>query len=140
MAGKADFPDAEWQTLKKWVMVAADTRVAGRLELFRHVQRGRRTGRIHRGCSPEEAPANSSAIWQRRTPAASRFAPHLRSWRRLDASGSALAILQLKVSEETSAYGAFVLDIAESVANAVSGVAASERAAIEKIRGALQIV
>ena len=58
----------------------------------------------------------------------------------LDALHSALATLQAKAPDETSAYSAFVLDVAESVANAVSGVSAPESAAIEKIKGALQTV
>jgi hypothetical protein len=56
----------------------------------------------------------------------------------LDALRSAVAILQAKAPDDTAAYSAFVLEVADSVANAVSGVAPAENAAIEKIRGALQ--
>jgi hypothetical protein len=46
--------------------------------------------------------------------------------------------LHTKAPDEVEPYSAFVLDVAESVANAVSGVAPSESAALDKIKGALQ--
>ena len=55
----------------------------------------------------------------------------------LDAIRSAEAILQAKAPDEIPAYSALVLGVAESVAKAVSGVAPSENAAIDKIKTAL---
>jgi hypothetical protein len=51
---------------------------------------------------------------------------------------SAQATLRAKAPDEFPAYSAFVVDVAESVANAVSGVAPAESTAIDKIKGALE--
>jgi hypothetical protein len=56
----------------------------------------------------------------------------------LDALRSAQATLRAKAPDEFPAYSAFVVDVAESVANAVSGVAPAESTAIDKIKGALE--
>jgi len=55
----------------------------------------------------------------------------------LDALRSARATLQAKAPDELEAYSSLVIEVAESVAKAVSGVSASESAAIDKIKAAL---
>jgi hypothetical protein len=139
MAGKADFTAAEWQTLEKGVTGAgmlvamAD---AGLFDSFKeagalaaHLTDARQnsssqlvrelsahTGGFGMGTSPQELEAGT-----------------------LEALRSAVAILQAKAPDEISAYCALAIGVAESVANAVSGVASSESAAINKIKSALQV-
>jgi hypothetical protein len=55
----------------------------------------------------------------------------------LDALPSAVAILREKAPDDLEAYRSFVLDVAQSVAEAAKGVGAGETGAIEKIRTAL---
>jgi hypothetical protein len=55
------------------------------------------------------------------------------------ALSSAVSILRTKAPDEVDAYGEFVLGIAESVAKAAGGVAATESGAIEKIKTALAV-
>lgn len=55
----------------------------------------------------------------------------------LAALGAATAAINAKAPADAIAYRQFVLDVAESVADAASGVEAGETAAIDKIRAAL---
>jgi beta-glucosidase len=139
MAGKADFTEQEWETIKKGVTGAGllvsvsdrgffDTfKEAGALakhlagareghdsDLVRELSESRGTG-FGLTASPDEV--------ERET---------------VDALGSATAILQAKAPEELDAYRSFVLGVAESVAEAAKGVGAGESAAMEKIRAALE--
>jgi hypothetical protein len=56
----------------------------------------------------------------------------------LEALRSSVATLQSKAPGEVADYSAFVLALAESVAKAAGGVAASETGAMDKIKGALE--
>jgi hypothetical protein len=139
MVGKADFTDAEWQTLEQGVTGAgllvalADPgffdsfkemgAMAGHLatasrestsQLVRELARSRAKG-PGLGTKPEQIETGTLAALQ-----------------------SALAILQAKAPDETAAYTDLVLDIAQSVANAVSGVVPAESAAVDKIKGVLK--
>jgi hypothetical protein len=51
---------------------------------------------------------------------------------------SAVKTLQEKAPDETEAYRTFVVEVAQSVAKAVSGVSSAETAALDKIQAALQ--
>jgi hypothetical protein len=55
----------------------------------------------------------------------------------VDSLHAAVAALQAKSPEDLDAYKAFVLDVAQSVAEAAHGVSAPETEAIETIKGAL---
>jgi hypothetical protein len=55
----------------------------------------------------------------------------------IDSLHAGVAALQAKSPEDLDAYRKFVLDIAQSVAEAAHGVAPSETAAIDKVRAAL---
>jgi hypothetical protein len=54
-----------------------------------------------------------------------------------EALRSAVQILRQKAPEDLEAYRSFVLDVAQSVAEAAKGVGAGETGAIEKIRATL---
>ena len=139
MAGKGDFSEAEWQTLEKSVTGAAmlvsiadpklfdmfkeSAAMAGHLnearqrsasQLVRDLAATRARG-FGVGTSPQELETST-----------------------LHALRSSTTTLQAKAADEIPAYSEFVLALAESVAEAVSGVAPSETAAIDKIKGALQ--
>lgn len=138
MTGKADFTEQEWETLQKGVKGAgllvslSDKGVFDTIKeagaLAKHLARAREdhdndlvrelsdAGRSGFGltASPEEV--------ERET---------------LEALGAAVGTLREKAPEEVDEYSSFVLDVAESVAEAAKGVGAGETAAIEKIRAAL---
>jgi len=139
MASKADFTEAEWQTLEKGVTGAAmfvsladpsffdsfkevgaltshlnDARQKSTSQLIRDLASTRARG-FGLGTSPQELETGT-----------------------LEALRSALATLQAKAPDEVPTYSAFVIDVSESVAKAVSGESPAEGAAIDKIKGALQ--
>ena len=139
MAGKADFTEAEWQSLEKGITGSAmlvsladasffdsfkevgalasdlaDARQHSSSQLIRDLSATRTTG-FGFGNSPQEVETKT-----------------------LDALRSALALLRARAPDETAAYSAFVLEVSESVAKAVSGEAPAETAAIDKIKGVLQ--
>jgi hypothetical protein len=138
MTTKADYTDQEWDTLQKAVTGAGllvsvsdrgffDTfKEAGALakhlagarenhdsELVREVSETKGTG-FGLTSSPSEV--------ERET---------------LEALPAAVTIVRAKAPDELDAYRSFVLDVAESVAEAAKGVGAGEAGAIEKIRTAL---
>lgn len=139
MTSKADFTEQEWETLQKGVTGAGllvsvsdrgffDTfKEAGALarhlsqareghssELVRELSEVRGTGGFGLTASPGEV--------ERET---------------LDALPAAVAMLGEKAPDELEAYRSFVLDVAQSVAEAAKGVGVGESGALEKIRAAL---
>lgn len=138
MAVRADFTEAEWQTLEKGVtgagmfVAAAD---ANFFDTFKEV--GALTA--HLG----EARQKSTSLLIRDLAAtrASGFgfgtSPQELETGTVTALRSAVGTLRVKAPDEVDAYKTFVVGVAESVANAVSGVSPSENAAIDKIKGAL---
>jgi hypothetical protein len=139
MAVKADFTEAEWQTLAKGATGAGmfvATADASFFDSFKEA--GALAG--HLG----EARQKSTSLLVRDLAAtrASGFgvgtSPQELETSTLTALRSAVETLRAKAPDEIPAYKAFVVGVAESVANAVSGVAPSENAAIDKIKGALE--
>lgn len=139
MATKADFTPEEWSTMQKGVMGAgmlvslADPGFFDTFKeataLAKHIKQAHESGpsllvrdlaQIHR--SDVKMSHNPLEV-QTETLAA------------LEAS---VATLQAKAPEEVPAYREFVLDVAQSVAEAGKGVAPSESDAIAKITAALQ--
>jgi hypothetical protein len=139
MAGKAYFTEAEWQTLENGVngagmlVALAD---ASFFDTFKEM--GAMAGHL------AEASQKSSSQLVRDLAATRAKGPGFGTSHQEIESGtlatlqSALATLRAKAPDETAAYSDFVLGIAQSVANAVSGVAPAESAAIDKIRAVLQ--
>jgi hypothetical protein len=139
MAVKADFTEAEWQTLAKGVTGAGmlvATADANFFDSFKEA--GALAG--HLG----EARQKSTSLLVRDLAAtrASGFgigtSPQELETSTLTALRSAVETLQAKAPDEIPAYREFVVGVAESVANSVSGVVPSENAAIDKIKGALE--
>jgi hypothetical protein len=138
MATRADFTEDEWETMSKGVTGAgmlvsigdrdftdtfgevaalakrlSEERKEGQSQLIRELATGRPKG-FGLTASPEEVEAKT-----------------------LEALHSANAILAEKAPDEAEAYRQLVLDVAESVADAKSGVKPGETGAIDKIRDAL---
>jgi hypothetical protein len=138
MAGKADFTDVEWQSLEKGVTGAAmlvSLADASFFDSFKEV------GALASHLADARQKSSSQLIRDLAAMRTSGFgfgtSPQEVETRTLDALRSALATLRAKAPDETAAYSAFVLEVAESVARAVSGVAPTETAAIDKIKGVL---
>jgi hypothetical protein len=137
MATKTDFTEDEWKTLGKGVTGAGmlvsiadrgffdsfkeagaiakhlrDAREKSQSELVRELSETRGTG-FGITSSPQEVETET-----------------------LGALRSSMATLRAKAPDEAEAYRDFVLDVAESVAEAAKDVGAAESDAIQKIRGA----
>jgi hypothetical protein len=138
MATKSDFTEQEWDTLQKGVtgaglLVSVSDR--GFFDTFK------------------EAGALAKHLAQARESHQSGFVHDLSSMHRtgfgltaspdeveretVDALRQAVTVLQAKAPDELDEYKSFVLDVAESVAEAAKGVGAGETDAIEKLRAAL---
>jgi hypothetical protein len=138
MATKSDFTEQEWETMQKGVtgagllMSVSDrsffdsfkeagalarhvgtARQSGSSELIRELAQTRGTG-FGLASSPDEV--------ERET---------------LESLRTAVQTLEAKAPEDAEAYRSFVLEVAESVANAAGGGETSEQATLEKIRSAL---
>ena len=139
MATKADFTEAEWKTLEKGVtgagmlVAAADPNF---FDSFKEV--GAMAGHLAEARQKSSSPLVRDLGTTRTTGFGFGTSPEVLETGTLEALRSALTILGTKAPDEKDAYSAFVVELAESVANAVSGVAPSESAALEKIKGVLQ--
>jgi hypothetical protein len=141
MAKKDDFTPDEWTTLEQGVMGAtmlvatadpgffdtfketkamarhvADARTSASTELIRDLAHEGRLSGFGLVKSPRELEQETEA-----------------------ALSSAVSILRAKAPDEVDAYCEFVLGIADSVAKAAGGVAATESGAIEKIKTTLAV-
>jgi hypothetical protein len=139
MAGKSDFTEQEWESLRKGATGAGllvslsdrglfdtfkeagalathlkNARSANESQLVRELAEGSGTG-FGLTSSPDEV--------ERET---------------LEALRSSRGTLETKAPDEADAYRDFVLGVARSVGQAAGGGEASETAAVEKIRSALE--
>ena len=123
MAGKADFTEAEWQTLEKGVTGAgmlvslADPSF---FDSFKEV--GALAGHLNQARQKSSSQLVRDLAATHTGGFGVRTSPQELESQTLDALRSALATLQTKAPDETSGYSEFVLGVAESVAKAVSGV------------------
>lgn len=139
MATKADFTDQEWTTLEQGVMGAimlVSTADPGFFDTFketraaaRHIADAREKTSselvrelAHEGRLSGFGLVKSTQELERETTEALR---------------SAVSLLQQKAPDEIDDYRQFVLDVAQSVAEAAGGVAAGETGTLQKIRAAL---
>jgi hypothetical protein len=138
MAGKADFTDQEWETLQKGVsgaglLVSVSDR--GFFDTFKEAGAlAKHLGEAREGHDSQLVRELSDA---RGTGFGLTASPDEVERETLEALGSATAVLQAKAPDELDEYSSFVLDVAESVAEAAKGVGAAETAAIEKLKSAL---
>jgi hypothetical protein len=139
MAGKADFTEAEWQTLEKGVTGAAMLVSLADSNLFdTFKEAGAMAGYFDAARKTSDSILVRDLAATHNSGFGMRTSPQELESGTLAALGSSLATLQTKAPDEIPAYRAFVLELAETVAKAVSGVAPAETAAIEKIRATLE--
>ena len=139
MAKKDDFTQDEWTKLEQGVMGATmlvATADPGFFDTFRE------TRAMATHIADARASASSELI--KELAHESRFSgfglvksPQELEQETVGALGAAVSTLRGKAPDEVDAYRQFVLDIAQSVAEAAGGVASSESGAIEKIKTAL---
>jgi hypothetical protein len=138
MTTKADFTEQEWETLQKGVtgaglLVSVSDR--GFFDTFKEA------GALAKHLSEARQGHESGLVRELSEAHRAGFgltsSPEEVERETLDALRSAVAILREKAPDELDAYRSFVLDVAESVAEAAKGVGVGETGAIEKIRSAL---
>jgi hypothetical protein len=137
VAGKGDFTNEEWQQLKRGVMGSAllvSISDPGLFETFKeagtaakHMAQGRQSQSELVRELAEERPQGFGIGVQRQ---------ELES-ETLEALRAAAAALRSKAPDDAGAYRQFVLEVAQSVAEAADGVSGGETGAIEKIKAAL---
>jgi hypothetical protein len=138
MATKADFTEQEWETLQKGVtgaglLVSVSDR--GFFDTFKEA--GALARHVNEAREEHGSPLVRELSAMQRTGFGFTDSPDEVERETLDALQQAVSNLQAKAPDELDEYRSFVLDIAESVAEAAKGVGAGETSAIEKIRGAL---
>jgi hypothetical protein len=138
MTSKADFAEQEWETLHKGVTGAGllvSVSDKGFFDTFKEA------GALAKHLSKAREAHDSGLVRELSSARRSGFgftsSPDEVERETLEALRSAVAILREKAPDDLEAYRSFVLDVAESVAEAAKGVGVGEAGAIEKIRAAL---
>jgi hypothetical protein len=138
MASKSDFSEQEWKAMQKGVTGAGFlVSISDRdfTDTFGEA------GALAKHLAEEHEKSNSELIRELAATHGSGFgltaSPQEVEKETVDSLRSAIATLESKAPDEVDAYRQLVLGVAERVANAKSGVAASETAAIDKIKQAL---
>jgi len=138
MAGKADFTEQEWETLHKGVtgaglLVSVSDR--GFFDSFKEA------GALAKHLAGARKDSSSQLVRELAETRGTGFgvtsSPTEVESETLEALRSAVATLESKAPDEAEAYKSFVLDVAQSVAEAAEGGSEAERAVVEKIRSAL---
>ncbi len=139
MAGKADFTEAEWQSLEKGLTGAGMLVALADASFFDSLKEA---GALASHLSDAHQQSSSQLVRELAATHSTGFglgtSPQALETDTLAALRAAMATLQAKAPDEAAAYSALVVSLAESVANAVSGVAPAESAALDKVKGALQ--
>ena len=139
MAGKADFTEQEWETMQKGVTGAGflvSLADRGFFDTFKEV------GALGKHLSQGRSKSSSELVRELAEVRGTGFGltakPDEVERETIEALGSSMATLQAKAPDEAPAYSAFVLEVAQSVADAAKDVGATESDAIDKIKAALQ--
>jgi tellurite resistance protein len=138
MAGKANFTEQEWETLHKGV-TGAGLLVSVSDRIFIHSYK--EAGALARHLAGARKDSSSELVRELAETRGTGFgvtsSPAEVESETLEALHSAVATLESKAPDEVEAYKSFVLDVAQSVAEAAEGGSEAERAVVEKIRSAL---
>jgi hypothetical protein len=138
MTSKADYTEEEWETLKKGVtgaglLVSVSDR--GFFDTFKEA------GALAKHVNEARESHDSELVRELAAIRGSGFGLTTKSdeveKETVEALRSAVDILRLKAPDDLEAYRSFVLDVAQSVAEAAKGVGAGEAGAVEKIRATL---
>jgi hypothetical protein len=139
MATKADFTEEEWKALQTSVggagtLVAISDR--GFFDTFKEASAlAKHVSAAHE--QSESALVREIAGDVHSSPFGVTTSPEEIETRTVESLHEAVAALTAKAPDDLPAYRAFVLDVAQSVAEAAHGVAAGESAALETIRAAV---
>jgi hypothetical protein len=138
MTSKADFTEQEWETLQKGVTGAGllvSVSDKGFFDTFKEA------GALAKHLSQAREAHDSGLVRELSSTRGTGFgltnSPGEVERETLEALPSSVAILREKAPDDVEEYRSFVLDVAESVAEAAKGVGVGEAGAIEKIRAAL---
>jgi len=138
MTSKADFTEEEWERLQKGVtgaglLVSVSDR--GFFDTFKEA------GALAKHMNAAREGHDNELVRELAAMRGSGFGLTTKSdeveKETTEALRSAVQTLRQKAPEDLEAYRSFVLDVAQSVAEAAKGVGAGETAAIEKIRATL---
>ena len=139
MAGKSDFSEQEWETLQKGVTGAGlMVTVADRGFFDTFKEAGALADHLGDAHTKSQNELVRELAGVRGTGFGLRASPDEVERETTEALRSAVGILQAKAPDDLPAYRDLVLEAAQSVAAAAGDVAASETAALEKIKAALQ--
>jgi hypothetical protein len=138
MAGKADFTEQEWETLHKGVTGAGLLVSVSDRDFFDSFKEA---GALAKHLAGARKDSSSQLVRELAETRGTGFgvtsSPTEIESETLEALRSAVATLESKAPDEVEAYKSFVLDVAQSVAEAAEGGSETERAVVEKIRSAL---
>ena len=139
MAGKADFTEQEWETLRKGVtgaglLVSVSDR--GFFDTFKEA--GALAEHLHDAREGHDSELVRELSQVKSSGFGLTASPKEVEQETLDALQSAAAMLRAKAPDELDAYKSLALGVAESVGAASKGVGPAETQAIEKIRAALE--
>jgi hypothetical protein len=138
MAGKADFTEQEWEALHKGVTGASLLVSVSDRSFFDSFKEAGALGRHLAGARKDSSSELVRELAETRgTGFGVTSSPAEIESETLEALRSALAALESKASDEVEAYKSFVLDVAQSVAEAAEGGSEAEGAVVEKIRSVL---
>jgi hypothetical protein len=139
VAGKADFTEQEWETMQKGVTGAAflvSLADRGFFDTFKEV--GALGKHLSQAREKSASPLVRELAEVRGTGFGLTSSPDEVEKGTVEALRSSLATLQAKAPDEAQAYSTFVLEVANSVADAAKDIGAKETDAIDKIKAALQ--
>jgi hypothetical protein len=139
MAGKSDFTEREWETLQKGVTgagVLVSVSDRGFFDTFKEA--GALAGHLDEAREGHDSQLVRELSDVGRAGFGLTASPEEVERETLAALREATEILQAKAPDEIAEYRGFVLDVAQSVAEAAKGVGAGESGAIERLRSTLE--
>ncbi len=138
MAGKADFTEQDWETLHKGVTGAGllvSVSDQGFFDSFKEA------GALAKHLAGARKDSSSQLVRELAETRGTGFgvtsSPAEVEGETLEALRAAVATLESNAPDEVEAYKSFVLDVAQSVAEAAEGGSEAEGAVVEKIRSVL---
>jgi hypothetical protein len=138
MAGKTDLTEQEWETLHKGVTGAGLLVSVSDRSFFDSFKEA---GALAKHLAGARKDSSSQLVRELAETRGMGFgvtsSPAEIESETLDALRSAVATLESKAPDEAEAYKSFVLDVAQSVAEAAEGGSEAEVGVVEKLRSAL---
>jgi hypothetical protein len=139
MASKADFTEAEWQTMEKSVTGAGMLVALADANFFDSFKEaGTLAGFLNEARQKSQSLLVRDLAATRQTGFGMGTKPDDLESGTVEALQSSLATLAAKAPDEVAAYRSFVLDLGTAVAQAAGGVAPAENAALDKLKAALE--